>query len=193
MPPDPDREQRVTFVDDDTQVDPKLGGIPPIQLYEHQLNIGGNWKNWFTCLGAGKCPLCEAGEKPYFAGAYTIIEHSEYQDKKGVTHRNELTLFVCKTEVLRTIKHISKKRGGLKGLVLDIRRAANTDAAVGSHFDYIGRCGEGGLPELPTVTGEPEEKEVKPFDYLEVFKPKSREKIMEIVGRQQIEDDDIPF
>ena len=56
-----------------------------------------------------------------------------------------------------------------------------------------GRCGEGGLPELPTVTGEPEEKEVKPFDYLEVFKPKSREKIMEIVGRQQIEEDDIPF
>ena len=56
LPVEPTRETRITFVDDTAA----LAHKPELAVYEHQLYLNGRWTNWFTCLGAGKCPLCQS-------------------------------------------------------------------------------------------------------------------------------------
>jgi len=169
----------VTFVDDDTKPSQALlGRMPPFQLHEHQLHLNGHWRNWYSCLGAG-CPLCKAGEKPYFAAVYTIIDHSVWKDKRGEEHKDEKKLFVAKADVLRVIKKMSQEYGGLRGQRFKVSRASENDANVGGVFIPLKRV------ELP--------EDVQPFDYVTLLTRKSPEALSALVGQSRKADDEIPF
>ena len=66
-------------------------------IWEHQVQLGGSWKNWYSCLEqAGmKCPLCEFSEdnnnrfRRYKSAMFTIIDCSEYTDKSGKVWKNQ--------------------------------------------------------------------------------------------------------
>ena len=181
MKNDPTQEAQVTFVDDTLA----LGHKPALAVYEHQVPVNGSYKNWFTCLGKGKCPLCKAGDKKggwaYYAGIFTVIDHRVWTNSKtGKEHKDELKLFVAKTNVLRIMQRISKKRDGLRGAVIDIVRSGDKSPNVGSNFEFARKV------ELNS--------DVQPFNYKEIFKPRSVEILMGIVGVSfDDEGEEIPF
>ncbi len=169
-------EQYITFVDDDTQKHPAGFGYP-FMVTEHQLKIGNDWKNWFTCIDGMKgpdgkkirCPLCASGNQPSHVAAYTVIDHQEWTSKRdGKVHKDELKLYVVKSKVLKTIRKMSRKKEGLRGLYCELSRGGADDPNSGNDFDVEKRV-------------ELDAKIVAP-DYRQIFKPKPLEELMEIVG-----------
>lgn len=158
---------KIVFLDDN----------PPI-IEEHQLQINGNWRNWFTCLRivGETCPICDKlNNKPYTVGFYTIIDTTEWTDKNGVVHKNELKLFAAKFKTLQILKRLSGKRGGLVGCVFDVFRSSIDAANTGDVFEYEGRLTKEQILQL--------NKDAKVFDYATIIKPKSAAEITAILNR----------
>ncbi len=174
-------ENSITFVDGPSH---PAGYKLPFVCLEHQLYLSGHWRNWLTCLSRMTdeqgnkviCPICESGAAPYLAGAYTVIDHNEWTDKQGVNHKDELRLFIVKGKVLKILKRAAAKRNGLRGWKVDVSRADNFSPSTGDTFDFTERV------ELP--------KDIQPFDYREVLKPKSESELRRIVGVVYEEDED---
>lgn len=154
---------RIVFLDD----------VPPI-YEEHQLQINGDWKNWFTCLKQfGKpCPHCEASSYAYTAGAYTIIDGTEWKDKQGNVHKNEKKLFVAKIDTLKKLKQISAKRGGLRGCVFEVSRTGDKSPGTGDMFDFEKKLTE---EELVAMFGKKDPKGAQGYNYDEILAPKDAE------------------
>jgi hypothetical protein len=140
---------------------------------EHQLKIGEGkraWQNWFTCLGRG-CPLCEGNNKPYLATAYTVIDHTRWESKTDKkVHENEIRLFVCKSEVAKTLSKAAIKRKGLRGWKVDVSRTTDKSPSTGNSFDW---------EEKTELTND-----LQPIDYMEAFAPKTIEEINKILSGQ---------
>lgn len=158
---------KIVFLDDN----------PPI-IEEHQLQINGDWRNWFTCLRivGEACPICDVlDNKPYTVGFYTIIDTTEWTDKSGTTHKNELKLFAAKFKTLQILKRLSGKRESLVGCVFDVFRSSSDAANTGDVFEYEGRLTKEQILKL--------NKDAKVFDYAKIIKPKSAAEIAAILNR----------
>lgn len=130
-----DKETQITFLDGSLDDE---GVLEAVTFWEHQLKISGDWRNWFPCTQVEEpCPICEGGETPYLVALFTIIDHSEYKDNKGVTHKNQKRLFACKRETFRRLQKIAAKRGGLAGITFDVSRGGDKSASVGDSFDFV--------------------------------------------------------
>lgn len=168
----------ISFLDEETS---PFGYDAPFTFMEHQLNLNGSWKNWFTCLAGMRdqdgtpieCPLCAGGDTPYLAAAYTIIDHSEWTDKRGKVHRDEVKLFVVKSQVLKILRKSAAKKKGLRGWFVEVARLDAQSANTGEQFDFEERR-------------ELDSKLVAP-DYREAFAPKTREQLLEVIGEVQNE------
>ena len=157
-----DSTAKIVFLDDN----------PPI-IEEHQLQIDGDWKNWFTCLRmVGEvCPICEnLDNKAYTVGFYTILDMSEWVDKSGKTHMNELKLFPAKFKTLQVLKRLSAKRGSLEGCVFEVYRSTSDAPNTGDVFDF-----EEKLTKEDILALNPD---AKPFNYAEILQPKEVGEIM---------------
>lgn len=131
-----DAENTLTFVDGHL----KDGMIDMPMFYEHQVYANGNWRNWFVCVGEEEpCPICEGGDNPSFCGALTVIDHSEWADKKGHTHKDEVKLYIAKRKTIKLLTKLATKRGGLDGCTFDVSRTGDDAPNVGSMFDYEGK------------------------------------------------------
>lgn len=128
-------------------------------LYEHNVYMNGNWKNWFICTqDTEPCPICEGGGKPYYAGFFTVIDHSEWTDKQGVKHRDEVKMFVAKRDTIKQLLKLSAKRGGLRGCRFDVSRTGDKSPSVGNVFDFVQKYSE---QELSQMYGQ----KSKPLDF----------------------------
>lgn len=157
-----DSNAKIVFLDDN----------PPI-IEEHQLQIDGDWRNWFTCLRmvGEACPICEnLDNKAYTVGFYTIIDTSEWKDKSGKTHKNELKLFPAKFKTLQVLKRLSAKRGSLEGCVFEVYRSTTDAPNTGDVFDF-----EEKLTKEEILALNPD---AKPFNYVEILQPKEVGEIM---------------
>ncbi len=158
-------DAKIIFLDDD----------PPI-LEEHQLKINGNWLNWFTCrriLGE-PCVICdELRDTPSTVGFYTILDLSEYTNKKGEIVKNRIKLFTPKFKALQVIKRHSQKRGGLELCVYDVYRSSAESFNVGDDFQY----------ETKTTWDEVKKlnPDAEPFNYAELLAPKSDAELRRIL------------
>jgi len=170
----PGEEKFLTFVDGE-----EANGLQvPFIYQEHQQKIDGDYRNWFTCIDGmvteeGKklrCPLCQAGNNPYLAAAFTVIDHTEWTSKKGdKTGKDDLKLFVCKSQVLKMLRKQMKKKGGsLRGCKYEVTRTGDKTPNTGDVFDFEDKI------ELSD--------EVKVADYRMLMKPKSRKELLTIVG-----------
>lgn len=133
------KDTKITFLDGDLNPD---GILDVTVVKEHQLNLNGSFRNWFLCTNHGgdeaePCPVCEGGDKPYVAGLFTVIDHTEWVDKQGKTHKNEVNLFVAKREALNILQKIATKREGLTGCTFDVSRAGAQSPNVGNLFELI--------------------------------------------------------
>lgn len=153
---------KIVFLDDN----------PPI-IEEHQVQIDGDWRNWFTCLRmlGQECPICDGlDNKPSTVGFYTVLDMTEWKDKQGKTHKNELKLFAAKFKTLQVMKRLSSKRGSLEGCVFEVYRSNSDAPNTGDVFDFEGKLSKDEILEL--------NPEAKPYDYSEILKPKEPGEIM---------------
>jgi len=159
-----DKSTHIVFLDDN----------PPI-IEEHQLKINGDWRNWYTCLRmlGETCPLCEAGDKPYTVGFYTVMDMTEWEDSKGKKHQYELKLFPAKFKTLQVLKRLSAKRESLAGAMFEVYRSSSDAPNTGDVFDY-----EHKMSKDEILAFNPE---AKSFDYSEILKPKNVADLMALL------------
>lgn len=154
-------------------------------MYEHQLKIGGNWRNWFTCRkGKDTCPICEAGDHPAYVAVASIINHREWVDKEGKTRKNEKQLVVFRGTKAqeRILKRIEQCDGDLTGCVFEFTRgSSNTEASTGEDFVYLNKR----LTAAQMLSMAPKGSDkswLEPFDYAEMFQPLEIDQLRKIAG-----------
>jgi hypothetical protein len=135
------KEARITFLNGLIDKDGILE-IP--KWYEHEVQVNGFYKK-FTCTAEVEqdvpCPLCAANDKPDYVGCATIINHTPYiiqnGENAGKTIENQRQLFVGKLGTIAGLSKIAIKRGGLKGLTMDVSRTGDKKPNVGDVFDVV--------------------------------------------------------
>ncbi len=158
--------------------------------------LAGSWINFESCLSDfDNCPLCDSGKKPSYIVAFTGIDHSEFTIKRGpnagMKIKNVKRLAVFKsTARVKVLKQKEKREGNLTGCTFEISRYSEKDNSSGSDFEFTKRCtpeelmafapaqvlGKNGLENV-----DPAEW-IKPFNYMEIFKPKTAAELTSLVG-----------
>ena len=137
------QENQITFLDGNLMED---GLMDTVTYMEHQEKLNGHYRNWFPCVGETEpCPICQIGHHPSLVAIFTVIDHSEYTDKQGETHKDERRLYVVKRETFMKLQRMAMKRGGLRGVVLDVARIGERSPNVGSDFDFIKKLSDDDL------------------------------------------------
>lgn len=159
----PDTSTDIIFLDDN-----------PLRFYEHSVCINGKWAgNTATCTQESDCPLCAIGDKPAYVGVWSVVDRSQWKDKKGIEHKDELRLFVAKSKVMtklsrRSEKFRAKQRAkgvpetGLTGIIFEVTRGDGKSASTGDDFETKAKAKQELLDkyELP--------------DYMAILKPNVR-------------------
>jgi hypothetical protein len=164
----PETSTRIIFLDDD-----------PLRFFEHQVCLPDktgkmSWMNWATCPGEETCPLCKIGDRPTYVGVWAIVDRTQYKDRKGQVHKDELRLFVAKPKVMgklsrrsETLRTTKGRKEGLAGLVFDVARGDEKTASTGDDFELVGKAKAEALVDAKGVP-------LKVPDYMELFKPNLR-------------------
>lgn len=164
----------ITFLDGNL-----TDGILDIPFYhEHQVNMNGNWMNWFICTQDEEpCPICEGGSTSSYVGILTVIDHSEYKAKDGSIKKDTVKLFVAKRDTIKLLQKYAVKRNGLRGCTFEVGRTGDKSPAVGSSFDFTEKLTEAQLiakykPQNPKEVDR--SKAVNYEDYLaKLYQPAS--------------------
>lgn len=180
-----------------------LDDYPPI-LEEHQLQINGDWRNWFTCRKVvdEHCPLCAAQYRQDTVGFWTVIDESEWTNDDGEVIKNQRKLFPAKYSVIKQLRKASQRlreegfKDGLKYARFTVRRTSSRAANCGDVFHYEGHLTE---EELLKLVGDPEL--IQPFDYEQILAPKSIAELEAVLASQRAEqgssefsdEDDVEF
>jgi hypothetical protein len=156
-------------------------------FYEHNIKTGKMFEP-YTCLhDFSECPLCEAGHRPSSVCAYTIIDHSEFtSEKTGKTYKHIKRLLVVKSAV---INKLARRREGLDGNltygVFIFSRDKKEECATGEDIEFIKRNDKKDVLRFkPKDAKESDEEWLKPFDYAQLFAPKSIEELRVIAGQK---------
>ena len=152
-------EGKIAFVDDE-----------PFRFYAHSVydpKARGGKGGWvsLTCAGEDDCPLCHVGERRIYCAAWTVVDRSEWVDKKGIEHKDELRLFVAKSDTISLLSRKSRKlresgkADGLAGVCFTVyREDKKTSPNVGSEFEPVSK-----VPKLVS--------KFEPIDYESVLEP----------------------
>lgn len=173
----------------------------PLTTWEHNIKIDGKYGHFFTCLSKtmGKtCPLCDRGDKPYFAGMFIVVDRRAFKDKEGKERKDTLKLLCAKTDLLEKLSRKSKKLGGLRGKEFTFFRSVNDKSpSTGDDIEHAADVSEEEMLKFSTETLKttPDALKAKKLDILE---PKTEEQIRKFVGSapaggSKAESDDIPF
>lgn len=150
----------LTFLDGRLN-DRKILAIP--YFYEHDVPWEGR-RAQFRCVRKTEpCPLCEAGDEPYYAGALTVLEWTPWTDREGKEHEYARRLYIPKIQVLQRLQLRAQNYGesGLEGLTFAVSRSSPRDARTGSDFDLRQ---QNTLEEIASWLEKPEH--AKPCDYV---------------------------
>lgn len=154
----------ITFLDGDL-----VDGILDIPFFhEHNVNMNGKFNNFFICTQDEEpCPICEGGAPASYVGAMSVIDHAEWKDKNGVTHRDVRKLFVAKRDTIKLLQQYAVKRGGLRGCTFDVSRVGDKSPAVGSAFDFTEKLTEAQLVAKYKSKGPKDPDRSMPLNYEE--------------------------
>lgn len=156
-------------------------------LREHQLYLGRSWQNWMTCLSDfDNCPLCDAGMYASYVAMFTIIDHTEFQLKRGPSAgqlvKDQKRLLVAKTGARNKIlKQRELQKGDLTLCRFSTTRYTSKECSIGEDWNFIRKATMEEVLAL-APTGEDPQEWIKPFDYAKLFYPKSAEELSKIIG-----------
>ena len=156
-------------------------------FHEHNLKINGKWGNFYTCLkDFNECPICESGDTSGYVCAYTIIDHSEYESQKsGKIFKNQKRLLVVRPAVMNKL---ARRRESLEGNLTHglflFSRDKKEECNTGEDIEFLKRLPvESILKFKPKEGNISDEDWLKPFDYMQLFAPKSVDELRKIVGQ----------
>lgn len=169
----PGEERNIVFLTG--QADGK--DVPVID--EHQLKIDGNWGHFFTCLRVmgEKCPLCEAGDRPYVAGFFTVLDRTEYKGSNGNTYKDQVRVLAAKFKSLKQLKKFSQKYGGLIGIEFEVSRSSDKAPSIGDTYIKEDRWD---MDDLEAVLGKPIHEAV--VNWEEYLAPKPAAELARVAG-----------
>lgn len=149
---------------------------------EHQFWGKENKRPTFeTCIQSieGECPGCESS-KPYVAMVTTVI-HLDYKDKNG-NEKPRKCLLVAKTGSAERILTRQKNQGTIAGKMFWVKRSNDSKSErTGTDLDFIKEAGQEKLRQTAPENVDGDEW-IKPYDYEEIFKPKSVQDFRKALG-----------
>ncbi len=131
---DLNKDFTITFVDGNLDDEGMLEN--PV-FHEHTLKVAGKITNFVSCCDREEDPLQAAGQEPYLAQAFTIIDHTGYTDKDGVDHPHQKRLLVAKRNSMKQLQKLASKRGGLTGCTFEVSRTGAKQPNIGDTFDFV--------------------------------------------------------
>jgi hypothetical protein len=172
----PGKSAKVTFLD-------SVG----IYFHEHELQVNGRWGNYFTCRkDFSECPLCDAGHRPTYVAAYSVIDHSEYTTKKGDVLKNQKKLLVLRPTVMNKLarRRADQKDGDLTYYMFSFARDKKEECRTGEDIQLVKRITPKALLSIkPKDANITDEEWLKPFDYRKLFAPRSVEELRRLIGQ----------
>jgi hypothetical protein len=169
-----DESGKVTFLDN-----------PSFFVHEHNLRIDGKFGNFFTCVkDFDTCPVCEDGDTPGYIVVATVIDHTVWEDREGKKHRNQKKLFVGKGKARQSLlRQIERRDDDLKYCVYEMSRgSSSTECSTGEDYEFLKRLNRGQTKKF--IPAGEKDSWLEPFDYEELFTPKSIEELSEIIGAE---------
>lgn len=166
-------ERKITIVDAPNIT---LNGVQiktPFQFQEYNIQLNGHWRNWFTRHpNASEDLLAEMGHKASRVAVFTVIDHNEYTDKKGVVHKDKTCIYVIKRSlpIFSMWERAMARFGSLQGKTFLISRMGDKSSGCGSVIERV-EDWQGFNPSTH-----------QPLNYLDLFAPKSREELTALVG-----------
>lgn len=136
-----DTERTIIFVTE--------GDRSPV-VYEHQFQMGGDWKNWVSCLEpiGLPCQLCKWANdndnqfSRYKGQFFGIIDTTEYKGRDEKVYKNQKRMLVAKKATTELIKRkyltqLEAERG-LHGAMFKVFRGSDSKTpSVGNDYEYI--------------------------------------------------------
>jgi len=172
----PNKTAKIVFLD-------KIGFF----VKEHNFKRDGHFRNWETCiseLSDEGCPLCEIGNKFNWVAVSTIIDLTPFTTKDGRVIKASKKLIVLKgTPRKKFLKRQANLGGDLTGHVFAVTRYGPKDPATGDDIEYIKKIDLNSLKKVAPPDVDFEEW-IKPYDYKEIFKPKTAQELRRILGLQ---------
>ncbi len=178
----PEEERIVIFIDNE-----------PFCFWEHELYLN-NQRVYYTCIKGleSRCPLCEkTSSRRYYAGAFTILDLTEWTDKTGKIHSISKKLLIAKQRFLYKLsKQVAKRNGKLSGCKFSLLRTDGNAPRTGDNIEFIERV------DLTKFDAEL----IKPFEYVKLFEPRKVEFLDEVVKELEnqidnidVNSDDVPY
>lgn len=132
------------------------------------------------------CPLCDAGMYASYVAMYTIVDHSEYQLKRGPSSgqivKDQKRLFVVKSSARnKLLKQKERQSGDLTLCRFETTRYTAKECSTGEDFHFIKKATMEEVLSYAPSSEDPQEW-IKPFDYAKLFYPKSAEELSKIIG-----------
>lgn len=157
-------------------------------FYEHNLKIDGRWGHFYTCLkDFSECPLCDMPEaRPAYVAAYTIIDHTEWEDKTGKVWKNQKKLLVAKGNVIPKLSRKCKQAGGdLTYSLLLFSRDGKQECSTGEDIEFLKKLSREDVLKFKPAD-QTDDDFLKPFDYVSIFAPKTVEELRRIAGATNV-------
>lgn len=165
---------------------------------EHQFQANGSYYNYETCIQdiEGECPLCDSQSKFAPVGVMSIIDLTEYKKKDGTLSTPKKKIIVLKQGGRERFLRKQKKLGGLALKKFEIYRSKDKKGeATGTDVEYEKDVDPEVLKKLAPEGVDPNEW-IKPYDYEELFAPKSAAELRQIMGLSEpvgASESDVPF
>jgi hypothetical protein len=113
----------------------------PFCCHEHNPKMGGNFRNWFTCIrdvhpdNAVCCQML--GDKSrYYTGFLTVVDCSKWQDGRGSWHQYEMRLIQYKMRSLKKLRRKKEDRGTLVGTLWTLTREDDKSPTCGDDWEF---------------------------------------------------------
>jgi hypothetical protein len=123
------QKKDVVWVDDD-----------PFCIHEHNPKMGGNYRNWMTCLrGAYEDATCCQILGPnsrYYCGYVTAVDCSEWTDNRGNKHQYEMRLVQLKMKTLKKFRRKKEDKGSLVGTMWELLREDDRSPTCGDEWSF---------------------------------------------------------
>ncbi|MBC8549554.1 MAG: hypothetical protein H8D23_07870, partial [Candidatus Brocadiales bacterium] len=155
-----------------------------VNQYSRIVNGKTNYYNYETCIRdiEGECPLCENGNNASLVSVATIVDFTEYTKKDGTKTGPRKKIIVLKKGGTERFLRKQEKLKGLKYKKFELFRSSDQKAeATGTDAEYEKDVDINVLKKF-CPEGQDANEWIKPFDYGEIFKPKSASEIRRLIG-----------
>jgi len=170
---------------------------PDFFIHEHTLKVGPKQFVNETCIkDYDNCAPCDdMSDISSYEVIGTVIDTREYSGKDGKKHKNQKKLFVGKGKARQVLlRRIEQQDDDLTYCVFEMARGSNkNECATGEDLVFLKRFTKAQVKRL-CPPGEDVDEWLEPFDYGEIFKPKTAKELRKLYGSGEAsvgaEDDD---